>query len=86
MAREQNWIDVGAVDELATTSLTRVTAGGRPLAISFRNGRFGAVANACNHVGGPLGEGRLPGTIGNSIVAPARASPGSKRIACRHTR
>ena len=59
MAREQNWIDVGAVDELATKPLRRVTAGARPLAISFRDGRFGAVANACNHVGGPLGEGRL---------------------------
>ena len=67
MAREQNWIDVGAADELATTPLRRVTAGGRLLAISFRDGRFGAVANACNHVGGPLGEGRLDGDY---IVCP----------------
>lgn len=59
MAREQNWIDVGAAGELATAPLRRVTAAGRALAISFRDGRFGAVANACNHVGGPLGEGRL---------------------------
>jgi nitrite reductase/ring-hydroxylating ferredoxin subunit/multimeric flavodoxin WrbA len=67
MAREQNWIDVGAADELATTPLRRVNAAGRPLAISFRDGRFGAVANACNHVGGPLGEGRLDGDY---IVCP----------------
>jgi len=67
MAREQNWIDVGSVDELATTPLRRLTAGGRPLAISFRDGRFGAVANACNHVGGPLGEGCLEGDY---IVCP----------------
>jgi nitrite reductase/ring-hydroxylating ferredoxin subunit/multimeric flavodoxin WrbA len=67
MAGEQNWVDVGAADELATSPLQRVTAAGRPLAISFRDGRFGAVANACNHVGGPLGDGRLDGDY---IVCP----------------
>jgi nitrite reductase/ring-hydroxylating ferredoxin subunit/multimeric flavodoxin WrbA len=67
MAGEQNWIDVGGADELAKASLMRVTAGGRPLAVSFRDGQFGAVANACNHVGGPLGEGRLDGDY---IVCP----------------
>jgi nitrite reductase/ring-hydroxylating ferredoxin subunit/multimeric flavodoxin WrbA len=67
MAGERNWVDVGATDELAKTPLTRVTAAGRPLAVSFRDGRFGAVANACNHVGGPLGDGRLDGDY---IVCP----------------
>jgi nitrite reductase/ring-hydroxylating ferredoxin subunit/multimeric flavodoxin WrbA len=67
MAGEQNWVDVGAADELATAPLRRVTAAGRPLAISYRDGRYGAVANACNHVGGPLGEGRLDGEY---IVCP----------------
>ena len=67
MAGEQNWVDVGSVDELATTPLRRVTAAGRPLAISYGDGRFGAVANACNHVGGPLGDGRLDGDY---IVCP----------------
>jgi nitrite reductase/ring-hydroxylating ferredoxin subunit/multimeric flavodoxin WrbA len=67
MAREQNWIDLGVADELATTPLRRVSAAGRPLAISFRDGRFGVVANACNHVGGPLGDGRLDGDY---IVCP----------------
>src|SRR5580704_1331567 len=67
MAGEQNWVDVGAADELARSPLKRVTAAGRPLAISFRDGRFGAVANACNHVGGPLGDGRLDGDY---IVCP----------------
>ena len=52
---EQSWVDVGAADELAAPPLRHVTAGGRPLAISYTDGRFGAVANACNHVGGPLG-------------------------------
>ena len=47
--------------------MRRVTAAGRPLAISYNDGRFGAVANACNHVGGPLGDGRLDGDY---IVCP----------------
>jgi nitrite reductase/ring-hydroxylating ferredoxin subunit/multimeric flavodoxin WrbA len=67
MAGEQNWVDVGAVGELAAAPLRRVTAAGRPLAISYSDGRFGAVANACNHVGGPLGDGRLDGDY---IVCP----------------
>jgi nitrite reductase/ring-hydroxylating ferredoxin subunit/multimeric flavodoxin WrbA len=67
MVGEHNWVDVGAADELAKAPLKRVTAAGRPLAVSFRDGRFGAVANACNHVGGPLGDGRLDGDY---IVCP----------------
>ncbi len=38
-----------------------MTAGGVQIAISFRQGTFGAIHNACNHVGGPLGEGTLEG-------------------------
>ncbi len=67
MAGEQNWVDVGAVDDLTAAPLQRITAGGRPLALSWRDGRFGVVANGCNHVGGPLGEGRLDGDY---IVCP----------------
>lgn len=31
------------------------------IALSYAAGEFGAISNACNHVGGPLGEGRLDG-------------------------
>jgi nitrite reductase/ring-hydroxylating ferredoxin subunit/multimeric flavodoxin WrbA len=58
---EENWVDLGASEELSKSPLRRVTAGSRELALSFRDGRFGVVSNACNHVGGPLGEGRLDG-------------------------
>ena len=57
----ENWVDVGAADELSATPLRRVSVQNRDIALSFRNGAFGALANACNHVGGPLGEGRLDG-------------------------
>jgi nitrite reductase/ring-hydroxylating ferredoxin subunit/multimeric flavodoxin WrbA len=58
---EENWIDIGSESELSRVPLRRITAGGRELALSFKDGRFGVVSNACNHVGGPLGEGRLEG-------------------------
>lgn len=61
MANGEDWIDLGASDELSKTPLRQVNAGNRVFAISFRDGQFGAVADACNHVGGPLGRGHLDG-------------------------
>src|SRR5438045_7952441 len=63
----ENWVDVGAAAELSATALRRIKPNERDIALSFRNGKFGAVSNACNHVGGPLGEGRLDGDY---IVCP----------------
>jgi multimeric flavodoxin WrbA/nitrite reductase/ring-hydroxylating ferredoxin subunit len=57
----ENWVDVGAAAELSATPLRHMKVQERDIALSFHNGAFGAVANACNHVGGPLGEGRLDG-------------------------
>ena len=57
----QDWIDVGACEELARLPLTKVMARSTALAISHRDGVFGAISNACNHVGGPLGDGALDG-------------------------
>src|SRR5271170_2403260 len=61
MPNDENWVDVGHAEEFSTTPLKRVTAVNVELAISFRDGKFGAISNACNHAGGPLGEGRLDG-------------------------
>jgi multimeric flavodoxin WrbA/nitrite reductase/ring-hydroxylating ferredoxin subunit len=61
MPGEENWIDVGHVDELAATPLKRVKAMNHELAISYKDGTFGVISNICNHVGGPLGDGRLDG-------------------------
>jgi nitrite reductase/ring-hydroxylating ferredoxin subunit/multimeric flavodoxin WrbA len=59
MPEDENWVDVGHTDEFAETPLKRVTAMNVELAISCKDGKFGAISNVCNHVGGPLGEGRL---------------------------
>ena len=61
MSDDENWIDVGHTDELSKAPLRRVTVMNHELAISFKDGKFGAISNVCNHVGGPLGDGRLDG-------------------------
>ncbi len=67
MADAEDWVDVGAVDELASAPLRRMRVANRDLAISYKDGVFGVVSNTCNHVGGPLGDGRLDGEY---IVCP----------------
>jgi nitrite reductase/ring-hydroxylating ferredoxin subunit/multimeric flavodoxin WrbA len=57
----ENWVDVGAADALKDPPLRRISVQDRDIALTFRDETFGALANACNHVGGPLGEGRLDG-------------------------
>ena len=61
MVSAEDWVDVGSTDVLARTPLKSCKARAIPIAISFKDGQFGAVSNICNHVGGPLGEGRLDG-------------------------
>jgi nitrite reductase/ring-hydroxylating ferredoxin subunit/multimeric flavodoxin WrbA len=61
MAEGENWVDIGNAKDFATTSLKRVTVMNRDIAISLKDGKFGALSNTCNHVGGPLGNGRLDG-------------------------
>ncbi|MBL8727378.1 MAG: NAD(P)H-dependent oxidoreductase [Planctomycetes bacterium] len=58
---DAEWIDVGSADELGRRPLQQVHLGKKPIALSCQDGRFGAIAGACNHVGGPLGEGQLDG-------------------------
>jgi nitrite reductase/ring-hydroxylating ferredoxin subunit/multimeric flavodoxin WrbA len=62
MSDETNpWIDVGPAQDFAGRALTEVNVGRTKLAISHRDGTFGAISNVCNHAGGPLGQGRLDG-------------------------
>src|SRR5271167_422016 len=61
MPNDENWVDVGHAEVFSKTPLKRVTAKNRDLAVSFKDGKFGALSNFCNHVGGPLGDGRLDG-------------------------
>lgn len=56
-----DWVDIGSTDELSKKPVSKVLSKTRELAVSFKDGTFGVISNACNHVGGPLGEGRLDG-------------------------
>ena len=58
---DADWIDVGAAEELAGQPVREVRAGARRIALTCRDGRFGAISGICNHVGGPLGRGRVDG-------------------------
>jgi len=64
---ESTWHDLGAVEELSLYPLQQVVVGRTRLAVSYVNGAFSVVSGACNHVGGPLGDGRLDGDY---IVCP----------------
>jgi nitrite reductase/ring-hydroxylating ferredoxin subunit/multimeric flavodoxin WrbA len=57
----EEWIDVGAHDELAQRGLQQVNAKRTRIALCYRDGQFSAISGVCNHVGGPLGEGSLDG-------------------------
>lgn len=58
---ESGWHDLGAVDELSAKPLQQITIGKTKLAVSYLNGQFSVISGVCNHVGGPLGDGRLDG-------------------------
>jgi len=57
----ESWIDVGSCEELAGRSLQQVLLGRTKIALTCKDGEFGAISGVCNHVGGPLGEGTLNG-------------------------
>jgi nitrite reductase/ring-hydroxylating ferredoxin subunit/multimeric flavodoxin WrbA len=55
------WHRVGPLEELKRRELQSRTIDGRLVALSWKDGRFGAIAGHCPHVGGPLGDGSLSG-------------------------
>ncbi|WP_413568264.1 Rieske 2Fe-2S domain-containing protein [Bdellovibrio sp. HCB117] len=56
-----NWHRVGALSDLKTKPLQQVEVGKTKIALIYRDNKFSAISGTCNHVGGPLGEGRLEG-------------------------
>ena len=64
---DANWHDLGSTDDLAQTPLRQVVVGRTRLAVSYINGSFAVISGACNHAGGPLGNGHL---VGDYVVCP----------------
>ena len=55
------WHDLGPIEEFRLRPLQQIRVGRTTIALSCVEGRFGAISGACNHAGGPLGDGRLDG-------------------------
>ncbi len=66
MSKEQ-WHNLGSVDLLKDPPLREITVNRIKIALSYEDGKFGAISNVCNHVGGPLGKGHLDGSY---VVCP----------------
>jgi nitrite reductase/ring-hydroxylating ferredoxin subunit len=58
---DAKWHDLGPTETLKDPPLRQLAAGRTKIALSWKDGAFGAISGVCNHVGGPLGEGRLDG-------------------------
>ena len=58
---EEIFVDVGSVEELSRRSVQPIQLERTRLALTYKDGVFGAISGVCNHVGGPLAEGRLDG-------------------------
>lgn len=59
----EDWVDVIAADDLTEGELTPVVAEGLPVVLLRRGQRVMAIGNRCSHLGGPLSEGELDGTV-----------------------
>jgi nitrite reductase/ring-hydroxylating ferredoxin subunit/multimeric flavodoxin WrbA len=57
-ARE-TWVDLGPIAQYTDRPLREISVGRTRIALSYVDGVFGAISGLCNHVGGPLGEGRI---------------------------
>ncbi len=57
----EGWVDLGQVESLRDPPLREIRVGRTRIALSYHDGVFGAVSGVCNHVGGPLGQGRIDG-------------------------
>jgi multimeric flavodoxin WrbA/nitrite reductase/ring-hydroxylating ferredoxin subunit len=58
---DPQWHELGAIDDLNQRGLHEVVVGRTRLAVSSINGDVSVISGACNHVGGPLGQGTLEG-------------------------
>ena len=65
--QNKDWQDLGPVEIFQRSSLREANLANTKVAVSYKDGQLGVVSGVCNHVGGPLGQGRLDGDF---IVCP----------------
>ncbi|MEO6193439.1 MAG: Rieske (2Fe-2S) protein [Thermoanaerobaculia bacterium] len=61
MSDDARWHNLGSVEELSRHRLRQITIGRTKIALTCKDGQFGAISGACNHAGGPLGDGHHDG-------------------------
>lgn len=57
MSQKARWHDLGPIDRLQKAPLQPLEVDGQRIALSYRDGAFGAISGTCLHHGGPLGDG-----------------------------
>ncbi len=55
------WHDLGPVEKFIDRPLRQLKVNRTSLALCYKDGQFSAISGVCNHVGGPLGDGRMDG-------------------------
>ena len=58
---EKHWVDLGLAESLKDPPLREVAVENLAIALSYKDDKFGAISNVCDHAGGPLGGGRFDG-------------------------
>jgi 3-phenylpropionate/trans-cinnamate dioxygenase ferredoxin component len=58
-----NFVKAAAAADVKPGTATCVEVNGKPIALFNVDGTFYATDNTCAHLGGPLGEGELEGTV-----------------------
>ncbi|MBI3307671.1 MAG: NAD(P)H-dependent oxidoreductase [Candidatus Omnitrophica bacterium] len=56
---DKTWTKIGKAGELKATELQQIEIAGKKIALSYKDGKFGAISGTCLHVGGPLGKGTI---------------------------
>ena len=57
------FVTVARVGDVPPGTLRKVELDGEPIALAHVDGRFCATQGKCLHLGGPLGEGHLDGSV-----------------------
>ena len=58
---EGRWHDIGPVEDFRARPVTEIRVDRLTLAVTWNGDDLGVISGACNHVGGPLGQGHLEG-------------------------
>jgi nitrite reductase (NADH) small subunit len=58
-----DFVTVARIDDFPPGSVRTVRSGDEEIALAHVDGRFCAVQGKCLHLGGPLGEGQLEGSV-----------------------